>query len=464
MSMNLKNTWEKKNVLFSSTLVCLIIGLCFLWTGSGYLTWMYHMMDFYPANWIDVLTEVVGYIFQILGLAIFAFLMKKKSALVTTQKAFLFTMLADFIFMVTAVLSPGSVSVLLFGYLMNIFHGLVAGFYLTELVIRIPQQDRGAVFGMGYGIGSIGSWILSLFGSGNFLSNAYVLFVYAILILVTMGLLGCLKSESTDSKEAFTATSEIKPVKYLLLLSAATVFLLSAAKNMGFYFPTADLTSGGVTLEFTRIFYAIGLVVAGFLNDKNRKYGAVLCLATLFFPFVMLLLRSDVVSSTILWVTAYVFFGFFAVYRVILFSDLAGKYPDYLYLAGFGLLWGRAGDVLGGFAGMCLKNQEVLLVLLVAVLFFFTVIIFFSLYHKTYYSALTAPEKSQEMTLQDFANRFQFSVRETDVFKLIMEGRSNGEIAADLYISENTVKFHIKNLLKKTQCTNRSELMALFRQ
>ena len=460
--MNLKNTLQKKSSInFIS--ICLLIGLCFLWTGSSYLTWMYHIMDFYPANWVDFLTEVVGYLFQILGLAVFAFLIKKKSDLMMKRKTFLLTMLADFICMVLAVLTQSPILIIIFGYLMNTFHGFVAGFYLKELVIRIPQQSRGAAFGIGYGVGSIGSWSLSLFGSGNFLNNAYVLFVYAALILGTMGLLWCLGLETADSRDAFTATADKKPVKYLLLLSAVTVFLLSAVKNMGFYFPTADMTTGGVTLEFTRIFYAAGLVFAGFLNDKNRKYGAVLCLATLFFPFVMLLLRSDTVSSTILWCVAYIFFGFFAVYRVILFSDLAGKYPDYLYLAGFGLMWGRVGDVFGGFAGMCLKNQEVLLVLLVAVLFFLTVIIFFSLYQKTYYSALTSPEGNQEIILQNFAQKFNLTVREVDVFNLVMEGRSNGEIAANLYISENTVKFHIKNIFRKTQCSNRAELMTLFK-
>lgn len=56
------------------------------------------------------------------------------------------------------------------------------------------------------------------------------------------------------------------------------------------------------------------------------------------------------------------------------------------------------------------------------------------------------------------------SPREKEVFSLIKEGRSNSEIANDLYISENTVKFHIKNILKKTACSNRTELIALFKE
>lgn len=58
-----------------------------------------------------------------------------------------------------------------------------------------------------------------------------------------------------------------------------------------------------------------------------------------------------------------------------------------------------------------------------------------------------------------FSTQFTFSNREKEVFRLIIGGHSNAEIAGDLFISENTVKFHIKNILKKTQCSNRTELI-----
>lgn len=50
-----------------------------------------------------------------------------------------------------------------------------------------------------------------------------------------------------------------------------------------------------------------------------------------------------------------------------------------------------------------------------------------------------------------------------EVFQLVLDGRSNTEIADDLFISYNTVKFHIKNLSKKTGCSSRTELLALFK-
>ena len=88
--------------------------------------------------------------------------------------------------MIPAAFATGPITVLVWGYVLNLLHGLVAGFYLTALVTILPQQHRGTAFGMGYGMGSIGSWILSLFGAGNFLQSPYLLLIYAALVLCTI--------------------------------------------------------------------------------------------------------------------------------------------------------------------------------------------------------------------------------------------------------------------------------------
>ena len=84
------------------------------------------------------------------------------------------------------------------------------------------------------------------------------------------------------------------------------------------------------------------------------------------------------------------------------------------------------------------------------------------LYQKMYFPILSE-EINEELLLEDFTQEYGLSPREKEVFSLIKEGRSNSEIASDLYISENTVKFHIKNILKKTACVNRTELIILFK-
>jgi DNA-binding NarL/FixJ family response regulator len=50
--------------------------------------------------------------------------------------------------------------------------------------------------------------------------------------------------------------------------------------------------------------------------------------------------------------------------------------------------------------------------------------------------------------------------RETGVLRLVVAGRRNKEIAAELGISENTVKFHLRNILEKLHAESRTEVAA----
>ena len=48
------------------------------------------------------------------------------------------------------------------------------------------------------------------------------------------------------------------------------------------------------------------------------------------------------------------------------------------------------------------------------------------------------------------------TTRELEVLRLIGRGRSNREIAADLFISEHTAANHVRSILMKTQSANRT--------
>ena len=52
------------------------------------------------------------------------------------------------------------------------------------------------------------------------------------------------------------------------------------------------------------------------------------------------------------------------------------------------------------------------------------------------------------------------SQREVEVLSLIAAGKTDREIAAELFISARTVGGHISNILNKTRCANRTEAAA----
>ena len=53
----------------------------------------------------------------------------------------------------------------------------------------------------------------------------------------------------------------------------------------------------------------------------------------------------------------------------------------------------------------------------------------------------------------------ELTVREREVLKFLVEGLSSREIAEKLYISINTVQYHRKQLLHKTDSRNVAELI-----
>lgn len=71
--------------------------------------------------------------------------------------------------------------------------------------------------------------------------------------------------------------------------------------------------------------------------------------------------------------------------------------------------------------------------------------------------------------LRDYSRRQQPSTqpdpesltpREREVLEMVTEGATNAEIALQLTVSENTVKFHMKNILQKLHASNRAEVVA----
>lgn len=56
-------------------------------------------------------------------------------------------------------------------------------------------------------------------------------------------------------------------------------------------------------------------------------------------------------------------------------------------------------------------------------------------------------------------DRPKFTDRELSVLRLLARGLSNREIGAELYISETTVKFHVRNIMRKTGAGSRAEVV-----
>jgi len=55
----------------------------------------------------------------------------------------------------------------------------------------------------------------------------------------------------------------------------------------------------------------------------------------------------------------------------------------------------------------------------------------------------------------------KLSVRERELVTLVAQGRTNAQIAAQLYISVHTVSWHLDRIRDKTGCRRRADLTRL---
>ena len=56
------------------------------------------------------------------------------------------------------------------------------------------------------------------------------------------------------------------------------------------------------------------------------------------------------------------------------------------------------------------------------------------------------------------------TAREAEILALVAEGRSNGEIGKQLFISAKTVSVHVSNILGKLNASGRTEAAAIARR
>jgi DNA-binding NarL/FixJ family response regulator len=66
-------------------------------------------------------------------------------------------------------------------------------------------------------------------------------------------------------------------------------------------------------------------------------------------------------------------------------------------------------------------------------------------------------QKEEKRTEEKSLNEHQLSVREIDVLQRVATGKTNKEIAADLTLSEKTIKNHVRNIFHKMQVYDRTE-------
>lgn len=272
--------------------------------------------------------------------------------------------------------------------------------------------------------------------------------------------------------ESKNAVSPVKPLAFLCLF--ITIITINSGLMYQVINPAFEHHKWLVSW-----YWAVPYIIALFVMKKlprkiNRTYILYVALAMIGLSFIgfMMLDRSAIsyllVNTLMLGACGiYDLFWWSILGEMLDFSDNAAK------TFGIGLSSNVVGVLLGGIIGNTLtttKNQ-IFNSSVLALTVVFIILIVLPVLHKqlsmllknhVYLTTLSEMSPSERTEVIDgFTDISQLTAREREIAALLLKGRTYKMIAGELYLSENTVKTHIKNIYSKLNVKSKSELITL---
>ena len=458
---------KRNRTIFYSAL----IAVCFFYTGSAYMSQSYRLMAWYDPLTVDLITSVGNYLFQAAGIALFSLGLRKAPSVFGKRRLFAVLLAAGVFFMAVTQLSENAAAVCGAGYVFNLLIGTYFGYYLTMLAQYVPPRRMGTAFGAAYAAASVGTYLLSRIRGGEFLVSRAVTAVYCILAAAVIALVlaaddigpaACAErlagkaSEHANERIPDCAQEQPALFRYLIPVIALMTVISVIGSELFYSLPVAE----SVNWTQIRAFYAVGLILAGLILDRRRLIGEIIVIGTLVYPLIFSALVGEGVTGMAAMTFSYIFRGFLTIYYVVSFTEPCASDPARLPTAPLGLLTSRAVE---GILSLLLLLAPVppAAKLIAGAVCFLPLLVVFVLMQL---AKRPAAPPSFEQRLAAFSDRYLLTAREAEILTCLREGMTDTEIAEKLFISKTTVRYHISNLLKKTETSSRTEVVRALEQ
>ena len=316
------------------------------------------------------------------------------------------------------------------------------------------------------------------------------------MLLIALYLAVCLPTEINTELESNTE-AEIK--KEILVrtghlkrpLTLLYIFIMIITINAGLMYQVIMpafaahrlLVSWYWAIPYITVLY----LMKHFSQHKNRAYTLYIAIAMIGFCFIMfMILDRSAISFVIINTLMLGACGIYDLFWWSILGEMIELDKNPAKIMGIGL----SANVLGVFAGGILGKTIVILNIqahYISLLAFGVILITFMLLpllHKELLEIIRnrsylsegergdlaerkENEKDQKTTdkiTSDIFKEFMLTDRECEIAELLLNGRTYKMIAAELFLSENTVKTHIKNIYSKLQVSNKTELIYLYQK
>lgn len=436
----------------------MILALANAGTTLVYFSQMYLLYDFFDPETVYIATISVAYIAQ--GIGLFAFILLFKNMPSRFGHRGVLSLLLILLIPVALLTVQLSSGVLLMSLLIitNLIIGFILAFCFTNIAAFVPTDHIGLCWGASYAIGNILSWLVSQI-SQEIITSFMILPV--LCIVIGFNIIPVILGENLPAEPMNLMRSELRTNK-TLLWTTFIIVLMSIIYTIGStdYSMIADTMSTSSTF-YTRCFYAAGLLLAGYIYDKSHNLGAVLALASIVYPILAYTLILEEIHINLVYSFSFFALAFFAVYRTCTFISQGSENHNHLFLVSVGLVISRFVEGLIALVNVQLTAAGNLGFLIIGFLFIPLIIGFciMILSQNSKGSTMTDDEK-----ITRISEDYNLTRREIEVLVLIIRGCTNDEISSELTISNATARFHVSNVLKKTDCKNRVDVINKFQK
>lgn len=411
----------------------LLLAVGFLWCSLSYLSQEIVLLNVYDKIITNNVIMIYDSFAMALGIILFIFLYKKKF---DVKKIYIiFLIISICLNIVFYIINPNYISMIISIVLCLIGSaGFGVAYHFSLITSNVKKDNRGLIFAFGYGLGAFLTYLISLIPN-DFISSAKLLLILLPLILINIYFININDKFSNIKKNDKLTFLEKKKLFSLIALILVMSLISSFSSNMVAIFNYSKETG----FAYSRIYYAIGLLVAGYFADKNNKVFEIASISSLLFPLITIILFKEQINMLMIANLNYFFISFFVVYRTLSFMNLSDK--NKIYLSAFGLCICRVIEGTLSLLNNYFEFTYLFLTICIIILVAFMIGIYIYLYSLNFVN--------KEDVFQDFCVKYKLSIQEKKILNLILRDYSNQDIASSLVVSINTVRNHVAHIYKK---------------
>ncbi len=296
--------------------------------------------------------------------------------------------------------------------------------------------------------------------------SAYAGLIFSVILLCASFTFSLKLASSEVKYNSFKEANKLNVVKPVLLL-CIFIFIATIISGLMYQVVNPHFSHLGIVSWYWALPYISAIFIIRNTSVSKRTYMLYVAIAMIGLGFISFLVLDNSVLSYIVVDTFLL--GALGIYDLFWWSVI-GELLDYTLnpskLLGIGLAFNVSGVLMGGIIGSTINgtinaklNSSIL-----ALFVLFIVLIILPVLHNNLSSLLKFHAYNTSVKLKEKNDILiipELTERENQIASLLLKGRTYKMIAEEMYLSENTVKTHIKNIYSKLNVQSKGELIKL---